>query len=285
MSAYFSPLRYPGGKTSLLAYLVKIIELNRPIETYIEPYAGGAGAALGLLFKGYVEKIILNEYDEAIYKFWHAILHNTEDFLKKIRNVRININVWKRQKKLLNNYYLNEKIPKLKIAFAMFYLNRCNRSGILEAGPIGGKSQLSEWRIDARFNKKGLTQRIKKIAIYKNKIKLFNLDAIDFMKNHLTNLNLRFQRTLIYLDPPYFEKGHKLYRHYYKEQDHKELQKFLKNEIKAKWVLSYDDVPFINHLYNNTNKNEISMNHFAFKAKIGKELIIASDNCALPERR
>lgn len=202
MSEYLSPLRYPGGKASLLDFLSKIIELNEPINAYIEPYAGGAGAALGLLFKGHVERIILNEFDEAIYRFWHVILHNTEGFLKKINNVRISIKVWNRQKKIFYNYESNKNNSDLDFAFATFFLNRCNRSGILQAGPIGGKRQLGEWKIDARFNKKNLAQRIKKIAAYKDRIELFNLDAVDFMKNQLTNLNLDSKKTLVYLDPP-----------------------------------------------------------------------------------
>jgi len=285
MATYYSPLRYPGGKSSLLKYLSDIVRLNSPIETYIEPYAGGAGAVLGLLFNDHIERVILNEYDDAIYKFWYVVLNNTKNLTKKIRHIQINVKEWKKQKAILNNYDLGAKTSDLEIGFSAFYLNRCNRSGILKAGPIGGNYQLSDWKIDARFNKEDLIERIKRIAVYKNRIKLFNLDAIDFLKNHLPKLNLDVKKTFVYLDPPYFEKGSMLYRYYYSNNDHIKLQKFLKNKLKTKWVLSYDDVPFIHSLYKGTNKNKISMNHFAYKAKVGKELIIASDNCILPERQ
>ena len=48
---FYSPLRYPGGKTFLASELGRIVDAirtNRP--TYIEPYAGGAGVAFYLLF-------------------------------------------------------------------------------------------------------------------------------------------------------------------------------------------------------------------------------------------
>lgn len=285
MAKYYSPLRYPGGKSSLLKYLSAVISLNSPIETYIEAYAGGAGAALGLLFTNRVKKMVLNEYDDVLYKFWHVVLNNTEDLIKKISNVQISVQEWKKQKKILNNHKKGQKRSDLDIGFSTFFLNRCNRSGILMAGPIGGKEQLGKWKIDARFNKEDLIKRIERIAEYKSRIRLFNLDAIVFLKNQLPKLNSDLDKTLVYLDPPYYEKGSTLYRHSYDNDNHIELQKFLKNQPKIKWILSYDDVPFIHDLYKDTNKNKISMNHFAYKAKVGKELIITSDNCNLPEKQ
>ncbi|MHA1660161.1 MAG: DNA adenine methylase [Promethearchaeota archaeon] len=285
MSVFYSPLRYPGGKTSLLKYLTNIINLNEPIKTYIEPYAGGAGAAFGLLLNNSVERIILNEYDKAIYKFWCASLYETENLLKKVKEIRINLKEWRKQKEIFNDFLLGKDISDLNIGFATFFLNRCNRSGILNAGPIGGKKQIGKWKIDARFNKNELINRIKKIAELKNKINVYNLDAIEFLEGQLPRLNIDPKKTLIYLDPPYCEKGSSLYRYYYGNNDHKKLQNFLKGFNNIKWILSYDDIPFIHNLYKGTNKNKITMNHFAYKAKVGKELIIVSDNLTLTEKQ
>ena len=279
MSFLISPLRYPGGKSTLIKYLSKIIQLNSPIDTYVEPFAGGAGAALGLLYNNYVKRVVINDADEFIFKFWQLVLNNTNWFIEKIQNTSININEWKRQRLLLKK----ENASDLEIGFATFYLNRCNRSGILTAGPIGGYKQLSDWKIDARFNKDNLIERIKKVSSYKDKIDCLNFDAVNLLKNYIDKLNLEPEKTLIYLDPPYFEKGPMLYRYFYCEKDHKYLHNFLKNETEIKWVLSYDDVPFIHNLYKGNNKNGILVNHFAYKARVGKELLISSDNCILPE--
>ena len=55
MGITHSPLRYPGGKSILSPLLGNFIEINNLLDgIYIEPYAGGAGAALKLLFSEYV---------------------------------------------------------------------------------------------------------------------------------------------------------------------------------------------------------------------------------------
>jgi DNA adenine methylase len=210
-----------------------------------------------------VKNVILNEYDAAIYKFWLALFNKPKDLVKKIRTTKINIKEWQKQKEILDNYEMGQETSDLNIGFAIFYLNRCNRSGILNAGPIGGKKQLGQWKIDARFNKEALIRRINRITYYKDRIDLYNMDAVELLKERLPKLNIESNKTLVYLDPPYFEKGSKLYRHHYNESKHVKLQRFLKNEFNTKWVLSYDDVVFINQLYKGSNKNEISVNHFA----------------------
>jgi DNA adenine methylase len=271
----YSPLRYPGGKAHLFGFLNNLLRINSPIDTYVEPYAGAGGAALALLFHRTVKKVILNDLDDYIYFFWKAILSDTKQFIRKLERTPVSISEWKKQKAVLSK----GKASLLDIGFAAFYVNRCNRSGILMAGPIGGQNQTGHWKVDARFNKVMLKERIERISIYRNQIKVFNWDALYFLRNIFPKVCPEQKRTLIYLDPPYYEKGYRLYRHYYKEQDHIALNAFLKRELQAKWVLSYDDAPFIRTLYDGKTKNSISVNHFAYKAKIGKELIIFSDNC------
>jgi len=270
-----------------MKFLSEIIKLNNPITTYIEPFAGGAGAALGLLFNNYVEKIILNDADELIYKFWCTVLNKSDKLIKKIKKKEVNYKEWQYQRKLLNDHSHRVKVSDLDIAFATFYINRCNRSGILrsEVGPIGGHGQKSKWKIDARYNKVGLIQRINRVSSYRESIEFYNLDAIDFLEKIILSQTIDREKTLVYLDPPYYNRGPELYRTFYSDEDHIRLQYFLKNKLDIRWILSYDDVPFIHDLYNGSNKNGLLMNHFANKAKVGKELIISSDNCILPNEQ
>ena len=279
MVKYISPLRYPGGKSKLIKYLIKIINQNQTKEYYVEPFAGGAGAALKLLVKNYVKNIILNDADNGIYNFWYSILNNTEELIYKIEKTPIDINNWKKQKSFIYDKNLYKNLSTVDIGFATFYLNRCNRSGILSGGPIGGYNQLGKWKINARFNKNDLIDRIKLIASLKKHIQIFNLDALVFLKNCSKNTKLNVNNTLVYLDPPYFEKGRMLYDKHYDKEDHQMLQNFLQNDFDLKWILSYDDVSFIRELYKDSNKNNYFTNHFVYKARLGNELIILSDNC------
>lgn len=283
MSRNLSPLRYPGGKAKLYRFLSFIIKNNSPIDTYIEPYAGGAGAALALLMNRVVKKIVLNDSDEFIFKFWHSIVNKNQLFQKKILNTPITIEEYQKHKIIFKNIKKLKLVSDLEIGFTAFYLNRCNRSGIFKSGPIGGYNQEGNWKIDARFNKLDLIRRLEHIYDFREFIDIYNYDAIDFLRNKLSRLNIDPEKTLVYLDPPYYEHGCELYPNYYKHKDHIALQEFLKNDLKIKWILSYDDTDEIRKLYQDIRKNGIVVNHFAYKAKIGKELIIISDNCLMPE--
>jgi len=284
MYRHLSPLRYPGGKTSLWKYLGSVIEENKIEEAiYIEPFAGGAGAALNLLVNGYVEKIVLNDLDERIYKFWKAVLNDTDEFIARIISKPLSITEWLRQRELLRDKDFVREGSAIDVGFASFFLNRCNRSGILSAGPIGGMKQTGEWKIDARFNKTELISRIEKIAQFQKRIEIYNEDGLNFLEEYLRKMNLMKYRVLIYLDPPYFQKGRDLYKYYMKNDDHENLGNFLKKCTDFRWIISYDDINFIRNIYKGVKKNQVQMQYSAHKISIGKELLMSSKNCILPK--
>lgn len=80
-------------------------------------------------------------------------------------------------------------------------MNRVNRSGIIRAGVIGGMKQNGNYKMNCRFNKNNLIERIKEIDKYKKKIEFYNLDAIDFLKK-IENK----KKIFIFFDPPYFQR-------------------------------------------------------------------------------
>lgn len=193
---YYSPLRYPGGKSKITP-LIKQIIISNNLEgcTFVEPFAGGAGVSLDLLFSGSVGHIIINDSDIAIFSFWKAILEEMDRFVKDVYTVPLTIEEWKHQKEILEAI----KEPCYELGFAAFYLNRTNRSGILNAGVIGGKKQDGKWKMDARFNRDNLAKKIIEISKRKNDITVFGLDIRDFVK-HIPSEN-----AFVYLDPPYYE--------------------------------------------------------------------------------
>lgn len=281
---FVSPLRYPGGKAGIRDFLVKIIlENNISGGTHVEPYAGGSGAALSLLMQDYVYQIYLNDKDRFIYSFWFSILNDTDRFISLIRKKRASITEWKKQNRLLNDPYYEQNGDPLEVGFTGFYLNRTTRSGILTSGPIGGYDQKGNYKIDARFNKSDLIKRIENIGLFKNRIKLYNMDAIAFLRKLFDDFILNDQKLLIYLDPPYDIVGKDIYRHYYVKDDHVQLSQFLKAATNFKWLLSYDDTKLIKELYETSGMGFLKKNYFINKAKVGRELFISSDNLLLPE--
>lgn len=177
---FVSPLRYPGGKSKLYDVVKTIIVENGLSNgTYVEPFAGGSGLALKLLINGDVKRIVINDLDPAIYHFWKSILNRTDEFCELINNVQLSISEWNRQKSVFNAGFNNNE---LEYSFAVFYLNRTNVSGILKGGVIGGTQQNGKYKIDARFNKKVLISRIRRIASFKDQIDVTNFDACKLIE-------------------------------------------------------------------------------------------------------
>ena len=157
-----TPLRYPGGKQKLAPFILELMKANKLVGgEYAEPYAGGAGVAIRLLLNGHVSRIHLNDSCIGVYSFWRSILAKTEEFCKRIANVPLTVPEWRRQKEIFSR---PSEFNQIDVGFSMFYLNRCNRSGILSGGLIGGPKQNGKWRMDARFNREELIRRIKAIA-------------------------------------------------------------------------------------------------------------------------
>ncbi|MBI3218527.1 MAG: DNA adenine methylase [Bacteroidetes bacterium] len=281
---FVSPLRYPGGKAGIKDFLIKIIvENNIGGGTHVEPYAGGAGAALSLMMQDYIYQIYLNDKDRFIYSFWYSVIHDTDRLCQAIHSKRASVAEWKRQHKLLNDKYYEQNGDPLDVGLTGFYLNRTTRSGILNSGPIGGLKQTGNYKVGARFNKADLIKRIENIALFKSRIMLYNMDAVDFLKKLFDDFILNDQRLLVYLDPPYDIVGKDIYRHFYVKKDHEDLSNFLKSATNFKWLLSYDDTKLIKELYGNREIGLLKKNYFINKAKVGKELFISSDNLVLPD--
>lgn len=272
-----SPLRYPGGKAKLYRFIAPIIDnnlegLNR---TYIEPFAGGAGLALKLLYNDKVNKIVLNDKDSSIFAFWHACLNDADKLCDMVENCQIDIGTWDAQKEI----YLNpENHTTLDVGFATFFLNRCNVSGVIRGGPIGGRDQCGVYPLDARFNKIELIRKIQNVNKNRERISVFNQDARSFMLETLPSLNL--EDLILNIDPPYVKKGPMLYENSFSAPDHKALAEVIQS-IPYKWITTYDECELIYSLFSDYRKEVITLNYSAGSTKHGKELMIYSDNINL----
>lgn len=276
MPVTMSPLRYPGGKTQLsnfLANVIKINKLNKPI--YCEPFSGGCGAGLELLFSDKVNSIIINDLDLGIYSVWYAILNDVEKFIKLIINTEITISEWNKQKEIYNNF-INSSKYSLELAFATFFLNRTNISGIIQGGPIGGKMQNGTYLLDCRFNKKNLIKKIQVIHNHKHKIQLFNLEANLLINNVL--LNYDAENIFVFFDPPYYKQGKKLYTNFFNHNNHVALKECISLMDNYKWITTYDYEENIRKIYNNYPTFEYKIRYSANRVRKEKEYLFHSNN-------
>lgn len=277
----FSPLRYPGGKGRLTNFLTSVLKSNECVGVdYYEPFAGGSGAALQLLSNGTVNDIWLNDADPCIYAFWFSILNENKRFVDNILSTPLTIQEWQKQQNIYSNPTAHSFFD---VGFATFFLNRCNRSGIIVgSGPIGGYEQKGKWKLDARFNKKNLAARILSIGEYKKKIHVFNQDAIDFLITRLPKGPKRRQ-VFVYLDPPYLTAGRRLYFSFYKEKDHRQLAKYIVRQKILKWIMTYDNNEVIQEAYSSCREYLFSLRYSLQKKQKAQEMLIVPKNLKLPK--
>ncbi len=265
-----SPLRYPGGKARLAPFITRLLHEQRPaLQEYAEPFAGGAGVALSLLVNEEVRIARINDLDPGISAFWRAVFIHTDELVYRILSKPVDLDTWRWARHI---YETKSAESDIDFGFATFFLNRCNHSGILTARPIGGLEQKGRWKIDARFNKNDLIQRITTLGRYRNRVKLSELDARDF----LTGLEADADRVFVYVDPPYLGQGDALYMNSLHADDHAALAEQLLSS-RLRWVLSYDAHDRVtDELYSDLSIARFDINHFAHRQHIGQEYFVFS---------
>ena len=133
-----------------------------------------------------------------MFAFWKSVLCHTDELCRRIREVPLSVEEWDHQREIFRR---PEDASTLELGVSCFYLNRTNRSGILNGGLIGGRKQEGRWRMDARFNREDLIHRITRIADCAGRIEVTCTDAVKFCESDSGGLG---NRDLIYVDPPYF---------------------------------------------------------------------------------
>lgn len=278
---HYSPLRYPGGKNKLSAFIANLCLENNIKGHYVEPYSGGASVALFLLLEGYIDYITINDKDRSLYSFWFAVLNHTDEFCSMIKETPITMEVWHKQRQIQVN---KKNATLLELGFSTFFLNRTNRSGIISAGVIGGVKQNGNYLMDCRFNKSELINRIQLIGSRKKDIRLMQKDAIDLINLVEEETKTRRNKnTLFYFDPPYYDKGSTLYMNHYLHSDHQAVSDSVKTIRDIHWIVSYDNAEEIRMLYEGFRKNEFTFTHTAYESRVGKEIMFYSNSLTLPQ--
>lgn len=279
MVGAYSPLRYPGGKARLSRFLIEVMRANGLSQPhYVEPYAGGAGAALRLLFEEFVDSITINDADPRIRCFWEAATRYPDRFLARIEKIPVTIAEWRKQREV---YEQRDLRKVFKLGFATFFLNRTARSGIVHnGGPIGGFDQTGNYKIDARFNRPELARRICRIAAYSDRIEISEDDGLALLRR--LNRRPTAPDTLVYIDPPYYSQGNKLYYNRLTHGDHAALAAYLSSERRFRWLMTYDDVTDVRALYAGLPRIQFSLSYSAYGRRNGNELLIHPPDLRVP---
>lgn len=268
----YTPLRYPGGKAKFAPFIAKMMEVNGLVGGhYLEPYAGGAGVALELLYHGHASHVHINDLDPAVHSFWAAVTKEPDELLKLLDDTPVTMDQWFKWRSILRG---EVSVGLVERGFATLFMNRTNRSGILKGGVIGGLAQTGNYKLDARFKKDVLAARIRKIAEHASHITVHSEDALALLQRCGKFLP---KKSLIYLDPPYYVKGQGLYRNFYKHDDHLEIAKALQShKFKLPWVVSYDNATEICDMYQLSQCLTYDLNYTAQKRYVGNEVMFFS---------
>ena len=275
----YTPLRYPGGKAQFAPFISKVMAVNDLSGGhYLEPYAGGAGVALDLLFHGHASHVHINDLDPAIHSFWAAVTRHPDEILKLLEDTPVTMDQWFKWRAILRGEVTTSLVEQ---GFATLFVNRTNRSGILKAGVIGGLAQSGGYKLDARFNKEVLASRVRKIAEHAGQITVHCEDALSLLQRCKKLLP---KKSLIYLDPPYYVKGQGLYRNFYKHDDHLKISKALQSSrFTLPWVVSYDNAAEICEMYQFRRGFAYDLNYTAQKRYVGNEIMFFHSKLVVPE--
>lgn len=268
-----SPLRYPGGKAVLAGFFSLVLDglqLERP--TYVEPFAGGVGAGIELLMNDRVGALVINDIDAAVFSFWRTALEQTDEFIDRILHTPLTLDEWQKQREL---YRARDERDPLALGFAFFYLNRTNRSGVLNAGVIGGKAQQGRYLIDARFNRDELARRIRAIGNLRERITVSDDDGKQVVTRYASDPN-----AFLYIDPPYVDMGGSLYLNAFENRDHSELARAVNASASGNWILTYDMSPVVISEYEDRYRRQYELNYSGYRAQKARELLVASDPVA-----
>lgn len=278
-SPFLSPFRYPGGKARLGLFFERLLLAQAdPPRVYVEPFSGGVGAGLFLLDRGGIDHLVVNDLNPGVAAFWRTVKSEGERLADRIADTRPDLSLWHQARAA----YLNPAgVGDFELGFATFLLNRCNRSGILTARPIGGLQQTGNWKIDARYNGDDLARRVLVIHAMADAIEVHEEEASHLIRR----LMKRKRRALFYVDPPYVQQGNELYLANFDLAAHAKLARLLSSTTRHPWVLTYDAVPEIRRLYSRQRCMEFSISHTAQRQHVGDEFIFFSDDLKVPDQQ
>jgi DNA adenine methylase len=273
-----SPLRFPGSKKKLVKYLYLLIQKNKITpKIFVEPFVGGGNVFLNFLANEIVHKAIIADKDKLIYSFWKTLFSEPNYLIQFVKTVNVSLRTFYEMKKIANS---PTRHGQRILACACIFLNRTSFSGILtkSAGPIGGKEQQSDYKIDCRFNKESIISKLRYIASFKDKVTVFPFDwqdTLNYVEKTLGSANLK-KNTLYYLDPPFYYKAEQLYATYFTEDQHDDLYRRLMSFKNNNWILSYDNAYMIHKLYSNCSRMHFAMPYSinSKSTRVEKELII-----------
>lgn len=266
MNSFF---RYPGGKGKLSKVILGNLTKFNDVQEYREPFFGGGSIGLNFLSNTYnVKNVWINDKDNGIASIWQSIVYNVDELKDRINQFKPAVDKFYSFKEEL----LSSNEISVDIGFKKLALHQISYSGLgtKSGSPLGGKNQTSDYKIDCRWSPDSIIKKIDSIhkCLSNFNVKITSGDFSNMLIDNESN------NTVVYLDPPYYQKGNELYQFAFTEEDHKRLAECLQ-KTRYNWVLSYDDCKEIRKLYSWANIQVVNVNYSITTSRTKPELIIS----------
>lgn len=288
VSRWVSPLRYPGGKVRMTPFLVDLFWsqwTDMDVEVWLEPFAGGAGAALKALEDDQVPEAWVVERNPALAAFWRVVSEDGERLAQRVEMTVPTLRDFDRAREVVTEVMGTDR-PVTEdvedVAFSAFVLNRCSRSGIVSGsvGPIGGKRQEGRHKVADRWNGPALAQRLRRVHALGSRLKVHEGDGISYVED-LPGSGIG-DEVFVFLDPPYVEQGNALYAKGFDSGQHERLAAAL-HRLSSPWIMTYDAHPEVLRLYPDHQVMEYEIAHTANRQGIGTEYAVLGAGLHMPE--
>jgi DNA adenine methylase len=276
MKRVMSPLRYPGSKVRITEMVAGLLEQNLLVGSHLyEPFAGGSAVSLGLLANGFIPSATWIERDPLIYAFWRMAKDHPDELIDRMMRGKVSLASWRRMLPL-REVKRPTKQNLAALGYAGLFFNRTCFSGIVGAGPIGGMTQSSAYKIDCRFNKKELAASIRTCSEIMKRVDIIFGDGIKFLGAHCLKMPAH---SLVYIDPPYVTNGYKLYRYHFEVAQHEALSDAV-NGLCVPWLMSYDNHQLIRSLYAGEQAKYVKTYQSLKGSRFVKEILLLSEDFA-----
>ena len=227
--------RFPGAKTKLLPLLRPYIDkLVDGRKSFHDVFVGGGAVLLDTARRYPGLKLYANDADAGLVAFWKIVGgKSVEPLCDRICSTKPSLALFRAMRE-------SKPTTPDELAFRFYFLNRTTFSGLSQSGPVGGKEQRSQYKVDERWLPE---KSVREIA-----------EAHKLLRGRLT-LSCQPGRQYVahtrdeplFLDPPYFSRGDSLYMEKMTFAEHLKLSKLLRKM--RRWVLTLDDNPVVRQLY------------------------------------
>lgn len=237
-----SPLRYAGGKTLAVGYIVELLPDDLPIRV-VSPFMGGGSVEIAISNELGVEVIGYDIFD-ILMNYWDVQINDAEELYQKLSEFSPSRDTFKSVKTRLKAHWDgNEPLERIDLA-AYFYFNSNTSYGPHFLG----------WPSDVYLNETRYEKTLRKVR--------------GFKAPNLFARCARFEESIpkhpndfLYCDPPYYLEEGKTFTGMYPHRNFPIHHRGFRHDIlrdmlidhKGGFILSYNDCEVIRDWYSDCN--------------------------------